>query len=49
MENDLEYLKAEILDKMHKDIKIRPDITWVKPNTIERFNKKTAFIEKRYE
>lgn len=48
-EGDLGWLEKEILDEMHRYLKIRPAITWVRPNTIERATKKTQFIEKLYE
>jgi len=49
MENDLAYIEKEILDDMHKYLKIRPVITWVKPSTFERATKKTQLIEKLYD
>ena len=48
-EGDLPGLEAELLEEMHKYLKIRPAITWLKPDTIERATKKTKFIEKLYE
>ncbi|MBU2646092.1 phenylacetate--CoA ligase family protein [bacterium] len=48
-EKDLNKLELEILDEMHRYLKIKPAITWVKPNTFERSSKKTKFIEKLYE
>ncbi len=48
-EDDLQALEKEMQEKMHKDIKIRPAITWLKPNTLERATKKTQLLEKSYE
>jgi len=48
-EQDLPGLEKELQDKMHADVKIRPSITWLKPNTLERATKKTQLIEKLYE
>ncbi|MGB9499202.1 MAG: phenylacetate--CoA ligase family protein [Dissulfuribacterales bacterium] len=48
-EADLPGLKKEILEKMHTGPKIRPEITWIKPNTLERSTKKTQLFEKTYE
>ncbi len=46
---DLAALEKEILEKMHALHKVRPSITWVKPNTLERAVKKTQLFEKAYE
>jgi phenylacetate-CoA ligase len=40
-EEELPGLEKEILEKMHKLLKIRPAITWLKPGTLERATKKT--------
>jgi len=48
-EGDLPALEKEIVDKMHVVNKIRPEITWIKPNTLERAVKKTQLLEKAYE
>lgn len=48
-EGDLPALEKEILDKMHAINKIRPAITWLAPNSLERAVKKTQFLEKAYE
>ncbi|MEW6441463.1 MAG: phenylacetate--CoA ligase family protein [bacterium] len=45
----LELLEQEILEEMHRAVKIRPQITWVPPRTLERFLKKKKLIEKTYE
>ncbi len=42
-------LEREIQEKMHKDVKVRPAITWLEPNTLERATKKTQLLEKLYE
>ncbi len=48
-EADLPALEREILQEMHHLLKIRPAISWLKPNTLERATKKTPLLEKRYE
>ncbi len=48
-EGDLPGLEQEIGDKMHALLKIRPKITWLSPNTLERSVKKTNFFDKDYE
>ena len=45
---DLSDLERQIQEKMHKDVKVRPAITWPEPNTLERATKKTQLLEKRY-
>ncbi len=46
---DLPDLEREIQEKMHKDVKVRPAITWLEPNALERATKKTQLLEKLYE
>lgn len=46
--DNLPALEKEILEKMHTDLKIRPEITWLEPNTLERSDKKTQLLEKAY-
>ena len=48
-EADLPALEKEIMEKMHSINKIKPEITWLKPNTLERAVKKTQLLEKAYE
>ncbi len=48
-EEDLPGIEKEVNEKMHKLLKIRPAIEWLKPNTLERETKKTQLIEKTYE
>jgi phenylacetate-CoA ligase len=48
-EEDLPGLTGELQEKMHKILKVRPEITWLKPNTLERATKKTQLLEKLYE
>ena len=48
-EGELDSLAAEIGEEMHKLIKVRPEITWLEPGTLERETKKTQVLEKRYE
>jgi phenylacetate-CoA ligase len=47
--DDLEQLNKEVEEKMHQAVKIRPAIEWVEPDTLERSDKKTQYIEKLYE
>jgi len=47
--SDLPALEKEIEKKMHDEVKVRPAITWLEPNTLERATKKTQLIEKLYE
>ena len=42
-------LQREIEDKMHTVVKVRPVITWLEPDTLERAVKKTQLLEKHYE
>ena len=46
---EVSTLEQEMLERMHSLLKIRPAITWVEPNSLERSSKKTKFIEKTYE
>jgi phenylacetate-CoA ligase len=46
---DLPKIEKQLSDNMHAILKIRPAITWLKPNTLERSDKKTQFLEKTYE
>lgn len=48
-EADLPEIEKQLADNMHAILKIRPAITWLKPNTLERSDKKTQFLEKTYE
>jgi phenylacetate-CoA ligase len=48
-EGDLPDLEREIVEKMRAVAEIRPAITWLPPNTLERATKKTQLLEKRYE
>jgi len=48
-EDRLDKLAREITDKMHDALKIRPEITWIRPKTLERAVHKTIFFEKEYE
>lgn len=47
-DSDLPGLEKEMGDRMHQMVKIRPTITWLKPNSLERAVKKTQFLEKAY-
>jgi len=47
-QNTLSGLEKEILDSMHTVLKIRPRITWLAPNSLERSEKKTQLLEKAY-
>jgi len=46
--DNLPAIEKEILQRMHSDLKIRPEITWLEPNTLERSDKKTQLLEKAY-
>jgi len=48
-QESLTVLSGEIADKMHDALKIRPEIIWIPPGTLERSVHKTQFIEKAYE
>ena len=48
-DEDLPALEKELLERMHRLLKIRPAITWLKPNALERAVKKTQILEKTYE
>jgi phenylacetate-CoA ligase len=48
-DEDLRALEKEIQEKAHRELKIRPSIAWLKPNTLERATKKTQVLEKLYE
>jgi phenylacetate-CoA ligase len=48
-EEDLPRVESELLEKMHRLLKIRPTVTWLAPNTLERSAKKTQLLEKTYE
>jgi phenylacetate-CoA ligase len=45
---DLPGLEQELTAKMHSLLKIRPEISWLEPNTLERAVKKTQLLEKNY-
>ncbi|MFP4475066.1 MAG: phenylacetate--CoA ligase family protein [Desulfatibacillaceae bacterium] len=47
--DDLPAVERQLLDKMHALLKIRPEIQWLEPNTLERETKKTQLLEKHYE
>ncbi|MBU2489855.1 MAG: phenylacetate--CoA ligase family protein [Proteobacteria bacterium] len=48
-EEDLPALEKELASRMHALLKIRPAITWLAPNSLERAVKKTQILEKTYE
>ncbi|MCP4213224.1 MAG: phenylacetate--CoA ligase [bacterium] len=48
-DEELPIVEKELTDRMHRLLKIRPTITWLRPNTLERSDKKTQFLEKTYE
>lgn len=48
-EAEVPALQREIENKMHTVVKVRPAITWLEPNTLERAVKKTQLLEKQYE
>jgi phenylacetate-CoA ligase len=46
---DLPRVESELLERMHRLLKIRPAVTWLQPNTLPRAAKKTPLLEKTYE
>lgn len=48
-DEELESLAEEVGSEMHRLLKIRPSITWLRPGTLERETKKTQLLEKQYE
>jgi len=46
---DLSKLAKEISETMHRKLKVRPEIEWLAPMSLERSTYKTRFIEKTYE
>jgi phenylacetate-CoA ligase len=44
----LHELEVEIIEEMHRKAKIRPDIEWIEPMSLERSTKKTQILEKAY-
>ncbi len=46
--DNLPTLERELLEKMHSILKIRPEISWLEPNTLDRSDKKTQLLEKAY-
>jgi phenylacetate-CoA ligase len=47
-EADLPGLEKEIIAKMHLECKVKPAITWLRANTLERALKKTQLLEEAY-
>jgi phenylacetate-CoA ligase len=48
-DTDLDPLAAEIGEKMHRMLKVRPSIRWIAAGSLERSAHKTRFIERAYE
>jgi phenylacetate-CoA ligase len=46
---DLPRVESVLLERMHGLLKIRPAVTWLQPNSLERSAKKTTLLEKTYE
>jgi phenylacetate-CoA ligase len=46
---DLPRVESELVERMHRLLKIRPAVTWLEPNTLERAATKTQLLEKTYE
>jgi phenylacetate-CoA ligase len=44
----LKELEKKMLDEMHSKLRIRPEITWLEPDSLERASHKTKIIEKTY-
>lgn len=47
-DGDLDALAAEIKSAMQGRLRLMPDITWLRPNSLERATGKTKFFDKRY-
>jgi len=47
--DDLAALDKELEERFHREVKIRPKIEWLEPQTLERSDKKTKYIIKLYE
>lgn len=47
-EEGLPALEKAVIGKMHALLKLRPVISWLKPNSLERAVKKTQLLEKHY-
>jgi len=41
-------LEKEIVEEMHRKVKVRPQIEWLEPYSLERSTKKTQLLEKAY-
>lgn len=41
-------LEGELIESMHRQLKIRPAIDWLPPNSLERHAKKTQIFEREY-
>lgn len=48
-DEELSALEREIQDELHAVVKVRPAITWLAPNALERAVKKTQLLEKHCE
>jgi phenylacetate-CoA ligase len=46
---DLPRVESELLERMHRLLEIRPAVTWLEPNTLERAAAKTQLLEKSYQ
>ncbi|WP_068400979.1 phenylacetate--CoA ligase family protein [Kribbia dieselivorans] len=44
----LRQLEGDIVEEMHRTLKIRPAIDWVEPHSLARSTTKTQLIEKEY-
>jgi phenylacetate-CoA ligase len=47
-EEDLPGIEQALKDRMHRLLKVRPSVQWLKPGTLERAAKKTQLLEKTY-
>jgi len=47
-EPDLEGLAGEISQALHHQLKIRPEVEWAKPGSLEKSTRKTPVFEKAY-
>jgi phenylacetate-CoA ligase len=44
----LRQLEAEMVEEMHRRLKIRPAIEWAEPHSLDRSTKKTQIFDREY-
>ncbi|WP_078427737.1 phenylacetate--CoA ligase family protein [Alkalihalobacterium alkalinitrilicum] len=47
-QNDLEHLEERIKKKLSEEVRVRPEIVWVPPHSLEKALTKTPLFEKNY-